>query len=161
MAFYTITFNDLASSSSSNAFKTMVSAIVPNTAGLRIRIREIVAGCADDSPGDTTLSGRLMRTTAGASQGTAGSTVAAASVPKADPSGPASIASAGRDYSGEPTYDSEPLWETEFNSRGGLSKNWGPDDAPVVPANALAGLQIAPRNAAARQVSGTMTFEAF
>lgn len=161
MAFYTIPFNDLSTSASADTFKTMVSAIVPNTAGLRVRIREVVAACADDTPGDTTLAARVMRTAAGGAQGTAGATIAAASVPKADKGGPDSIASCGRDYSTDPTYDTEPLWQTEFNSRGGLAKNWGPDDAPVVAANMVGGLALAPRNAAARKVSGSMTFETF
>jgi hypothetical protein len=60
----------------------------------------------------------------------------------------------------EPTaYADRPLYAMEFNDRTGLIQEWDPDDAPVFRRDQVAGILIAPRQAAAVRTSGVIEFE--
>lgn len=164
MAFWTIPFNNVSTGNNADTADTMVSAIVPDTAGSRIRVRAISIGAATDSPTDVPFGVKLQRiadVSAGAA-GTAGSSITAANIPKHDSLQADAPCSAGIAYTAEPTtYETHALWQTEMNARDSLIKEWLPDEAPVASRDQLMGLLVTPRTAVALIVSGSMTVESF
>lgn len=156
---YRLTFNDLALSSSADAFKTLLGIIAANTAGYRGRLYYISIGPSDDAPVDENACVRVNRTN-NAGAGTAG---AAPTPAKNDPGSRASIMTAGRDYSGEPTtYETEPLINQDFNLRSGFVW-WKHDPNQMIyfGINQTLGLLVAPRTANARRVSGFVEWEEY
>lgn len=160
---YTLTFSDVATGATADTFKTLAALIVADTAGYRCRIRSIAIGPADDTPQDKSVAIKLARI-ADVSAGGAGTktAVAAGNLGKKDPGAADSIISGGRNYTAEPTaYETEPIWQCDVNCRGGLIKEWSAEDAPIATADMLLGLLAAPRDASAKQLSGTIEFEQF
>lgn len=158
---YSIPFSDLATGSSANAFVTLVAVILANTAGHRFRVRALAVGPADDAPDDKNVSVKLARTNnAGAASG--GTAVTSANIPKKDSGSRDTIASAHLAPSGEPTtYETNAVYQMDFNLRGGLMKEWNEIDAPIVNSNQTLGLLAAPRAASAARLSGTIEIEEF
>jgi len=161
MPFYKATFQDWETSAVADDYETAISIIVADTAGHRVRLRSLQVGQSDDSPTDENYSVRITRADR-TGDGTAGSTIAAANVPKVDPSSLDCIATVGLAYTVEPsTLDTEESWAIECNSRGGFIKEWEPDMAIIANQDTILCVQIAPRAAAAIQLSGTIEFETF
>lgn len=161
--FYSIPFKG-TTGASAGTYKTMAAVNVPNTAGLRIRVRAVSIGPADTAPNDRNWSVALYRvaSVSSGSAGTPGTSIAAASIPKKDTSGPDSIAGGGTIYSAEPsTFEGNPLWQDDCNDRGGIIKEWDQNGAPKAIANQLMALRVAPRTANAAEISGTMEFEVY
>jgi len=161
---YSLPFDDLATSASANTFKTMIAMISADVAGRRFRVRSLQLGFADDTPADTNLCIQMKRIAdvSAGTAGTAGTTLSAANVPKKEPTVADTVVTCKRNYSAEPTaYEAEALFETELNARGSIIKEWSEVDAPVAGQDMHIGLLVAPRNAAARQVSGSIEFEQF
>lgn len=156
---YRLTFNDLALSSSADAFKTLLGIVAANTAGYRGRLCAFVIGHSDDAPVDENACVRINRTS-NAGAGTPGATPTPA---KVDPNSRASIMTAGRDYSAEPTtYETEPLVNVDFNLRAGFAwKESDPDKMIKFGINQTLGLLAAPRTANARRVSGWLEYEEY
>jgi len=157
---FRLPFNDLASGSSADAFKTLAAVIAANTTGHRGRLLAFSIGPADDAPVDENACVRINRTN-NAGAGTAGSSPTLA---KNDPGSRASVFTAGRDYSAEPTtYETEPLVNQDFNLRGGYAWKWNGDFKTqiVFGINQTLGLLVAPRTANARRFSGWIEVEEY
>lgn len=161
--FYSIPFNNVATGASAGTFKTMAAAIVPDTAGRRIRVRALNIGPADAAAADRNIAVRIERI-ADVSVGTAGTSTAisAANVPKKDTQSQDSIASGAVNYTVEPTtYETNPLWADEFNDRGGIIKEWDQNGAPKALQDQLIAVRCAPRTANASNVSGCLEIEVY
>ena len=161
--FYSIPFKG-TSGASAGTYKTMAAFNVPNTAGLRLRVRSISVGPADTAPNDRNWSAAIRRvaSVSSGSAGTPGTSISAANVPKKDTSGPDCIAGGGTIYSAEPTtFETNPLWQDDCNDRGGIIKEWDQNGAPKALANQLIALCIAPRTANAAEISGTIEVEVY
>jgi hypothetical protein len=158
---YVLPFSDLATGASADTFKTLVALVLANTAGHRFRVRALSVGPSDDAPDDKNVAVRLARTdNTGAATG--GSAVTAANIPKKDSLSRDTVATAVRGPTAEPTtYETEPVYQMDFNIRGGLLKEWSDIDAPIVNRNQTLGLLAAPRAAAAVRLSGSIEIEEF
>lgn len=135
-----------ATGSSANTFKTMLAIICANTAGHRGELRWISIGGGGGAPQDYQARLRINRTS-NAGAGTPGSSPTPA---KMDPNSLASILTAGDLYSAEPTtYETVPLYEVGFNSRGGHSFSWPVGRGIKFGINQTLGILVAPSEAAA------------
>ena len=160
---FSLPFNDIPSGASADTFKTMATLIVADTAGHRIRVTSISVGPSDDAPADRNVAIHLKRIAdrSAGTAGTAGTSIAAASIPKKETASRDTIVTAGLNYSVEPTtYETYPVFEMEINDRGGFIKEFG-DDGPVFERDQMCSLLAAPRAAAASRISGCIEFEEF
>lgn len=161
---YKLPFEDMPTGAVADTFTTLATLIAADTAGYRFRIRSLQVGPADDTPTDANGSVRLHRV-ADVSAGGVGSsadTVAGSVMPKVDPSSRDAVISGARAHSSEPTtYETEPLWQMDFNVRGGFIKEWSAEDAPICGRDMLIGLTAAPRAGVAIRLSGTIEFEEY
>jgi len=161
--FYTLPFDNKVTHATADTYLTVASLIVPDTAGVRCRIRSLTVGPAQDSQTDIPYAIKIDRID-DVSAGTAGTktAVAVADIGKKDPGAPNSTVSGGVAYTVEPTtYNGEPLWLSAQNDRGTLIKEWGPEDAPSADADMLLGVLMAPRTSVAITVSGCIEFEVY
>jgi hypothetical protein len=157
---FVVPFDNVATGAAADTYKTMAAIRVADTAGHRVRLRALHVGPADDAPVDKCLAIKISRV-ADVSAGGAGTSTAVTPAKK-DVASTAALASAGKNYTVEPTtYETEALWQGAINSRGAISMVWSADDAPVVGQDALVGVLMAPRDAAAVTVSGSLEFEEF
>lgn len=153
---YALTFSDVASGAVADTFKTFLGIIAGATAGHRGRLVSLELGPADATAQDINYSARINRT----DQSTAGTAGASPTPAKVDPNAEASVMTAGRDYSAEPTaFETEPIWEVGLNSRGSFFKEWLPSDAPRWGPSETLALLIAPRTGTAVNLSGTLIWE--
>ena len=160
---YSIPFDDIPTGAVADGYKTIAAIVVPNTAGARVRLTAVEVGPADDTPADRNLAVKIARVAAitSGTPGTAGTTIAAGSVPKKETRSRDSLCSGKLNYSAEPTtYETYPVFQLAVNDRGLFVKEFG-DDGPVFELDQLCGLLAAPRAAAASRVSGTLEFEEF
>jgi len=157
---FTISFDNLATEATADAFETMLAARAADTAGYRFRLRSIAVGCAEDSPVDLPLAVQV-RIVDDVSDGGAGTATNALTPEPHDSLGRASVITGGSKYTAEPTTYGDPLFALEMNLRASLIKEWAPEDAPVVNRDQLLGLLVAPRTSAARTISGCMVIEEF
>lgn len=158
--FYTVPAADVATTGSADTFKTIAAILVADTAGHRARLRRLTIGFADNTPADAQVSFQVKRIL-DVSAGGAG-TSTAVTPGKVDPGTPASLVSAGKNFTVEPTaYETDPLWTDDLNTRGGVVIEWNEDDAPRVTQDMLLGVLAAPRAAAAQQVTVTMEVEQY
>ena len=160
---FSLPFNDIATGAVADTFKTMAAIIVANTAGHRVRVTSLCCGPSDDAPGDRNIAIQLKRiaSIAAGTAGTAGTTLTSAQVPKKETASRDTIVTAKLDYSVAPTtYETYPVFEMEFNDRGGFIKEFG-DDGPVFEKDQLCGILASPRTAAAVRISGNIEFEEF
>lgn len=162
---YPVTWDDVATGAVADTYKTVASIIVPDTAGVRARIRSIRIASSDDTPTDKPVRVRIIRI-ADVSNGTAGTaatSISAANIPKLDPAGPVATFSAKLDYSVEPTtFETDALWQDAFNDRGGIDKTFCEEDArPSGIADQLLAVQVAPSTAAAIKTSGGINVEVY
>jgi len=160
---YSATFEDFGTGTSDNTYVTACNIIVPDTTdGHRIRLRKIWLGPASNSPADLNIGVRVMRVadiSAGAA-GTAGATVAAADMGKADPGAIDPFFTAGIEYSAEPsTYETEALFQDGLNAHATLTEYWGPDEAPIATRDMSLALLICPRGTTDTNWSGGMEVE--
>ena len=156
-----LAFSDVASGAVADTFKTIAAMVCADSAENRVRLRSLNLGPTDDAPVDLNLGVRILRI-ADVSAGTSGtySSVSTSSIAKVNSFQTNSLASGRIDYSAEPTtYETEPLWEHSFNARGGFIKEWSREGGPVIEADQLLGVLVAPRTASAIRVSGTLEFE--
>lgn len=162
--FYVLSLDDIASLAGSDVYTTIGSIIVPDTAGVRARIRMLSIGPSDDAPGDLNLSLKIARI-ADVSVGGAGTltAVSAGNMGKLDPDQTDAPFSGGVAYTAEPTtYESsEPLWMGSMNDRGGIQMYWDANDAPRATRDMLIGLLAAPRTAQAIKITGSMLVESY
>lgn len=160
MSRYKVVANDIATAAVADTFRTILALIVANTTGHRLRLRSLTIACSDGTPQDQQIAVRVNRTS-NAGAGTPATSLATTDIPKVDSTSRAPLSTAGIDYSGgEPTtYETNPLFQTEFNDRGGFSKEWTPEDAPRANQNQTLGILCAPRAAAASRVTITAEFE--
>ena len=155
---YAVTATNVASGAVADTFKTLAAVIAADTAGHRARLVSLAAGTADDTPQDKNVCVRLIRTDNTAA-GTPGSSPTPA---KLDTDSRASVLTAGINYSAEPTsLESTPVFAVDFNLRGGLLKEWAPDDAPVLNKNQTLCVQAAPRTPNAATLTITLVYEEF
>ncbi len=164
---YTVPFINIDTGADIDTFKTIASLIIPDTNnGHRLRLRKLLVVPSLATPTDKPVLlviKRILDISAGAA-GTADSSITAANMPKADTDSIISIASAGLDYSAEPTaYETNEIFAGGFNDRGGLIERWDRDDpeAPMIGRDQLLGLLAAPRSASAIDLIGHMVFETF
>ena len=159
--FFTVNFDDVATSATINTFRTMVALIAADTLGFRCRLRKLMLGPSDDAPADLNLAVQLKRV----DDVSAGGAGTAASNPVAVPHDSlsrAAVITTGEDYVGvEPTTYGLPLAQFELNRRNTIIVEWDADTAPVIGRDQLLGLLAAPRTAAAANLSGSLTFEEF
>jgi hypothetical protein len=156
---YQFSFEDQATSSSVDTWKTMAGIIAGAAAGHRGRLLSLDVGFADNTPPDLNIAVRVCKTNQDTA-GTATDTIAAGSVQKADPNQRDSVMSIGRLYSVEPTtYDNYKPWQMGVNCRGGLMKTWTLDEALSWGPNQTLGILMAPRAAGVMQVTFSGTFE--
>lgn len=164
MPFYTMPFEDVATGSTIDLYKTMGAIIVPDTVGNRCRVRGLHAFPSNDTSQDFDIAVRLSRI-ASRTAGTAGSSspVTGANMPKHDPGSVASIVTGARNYTSEPTtYETEDLWVGGFNMRGGvINERFDDDEMYRVTQDMLCGVRCAPRAAVALRVSGVIIFEVY
>lgn len=163
MGMYIIPFEGVATGATPGTEKTLALLHVPNTAGARGRIRELVIGPHDAAGQDLSFMFTLRRiasvTAGGAGTGT---TVAAASLGKRDPGSPDPPFSGGYNYSAEPTtYETAAQFVAGMNARGGIIKEWGPEDAPRAEADMIIGLLADPATTTAMVVSGYLAVESY
>lgn len=163
MAHYTMPFENVACGTSADTFLTVAAIVAANTTGHRARVRSISIGPADDAPADANISVRLNRVSSvsGGGAGTA-TTVSAGNMGKKDAGALDTVITGGHTYTAEPTtYDTEPLWQSDMNTRGGIIKEWAAEDAPILGPDMLIGVMVAPKDTTARSVSGCIEFEQF
>lgn len=163
MPFYKFDFDDVASGAVADTYTTLAALIAADTAGYRARVLSITIGPSDNAPVDKNVAVKLSRI-ADVSAGGVGTrtAVAGSAVSKADTESVDSTISAGHTYTAEPTtYEGRAVWQGAFNARGGIIKHWDKEDAPVIQRDQLIGLLVAPRDAAALTLSGTIEYETF
>ena len=161
MPVYTLPFSNVDTGATADTYKTIAAIIAGATAGHKARLRRLVITPADDSPADANVNVRINRID-DVSAGSAGTTTAVSAANMARPISDQrdGVITGGRNYTAEPTaYVTEPVWQASFNSRGGLTYEWGLDDAPVINNDQLLGLLASPTASAARTLSGSLTFE--
>lgn len=162
---YRLPFDDIVTGAVADTFKTLAAILVADTAGHRVRLRNLIVGFAQDTPPDVPVAlkiGRIADASAGTA-GTAGNTVSTANMPKVDPGSIACLMTGPRAYSVEPTaYETEPLWSDDLNAHNGIIMPWpDPDERPRATQDMLIALLAAPRTAVAVAVSGTLEFEMY
>ena len=158
---YSLTVEDVATDSAADTFKTLLALKAANTAGHRGRLLQLCVGPSDDTPADLNLAVRVNKTD-NAGNGTGATSVASANIPKADPNQRDSIMTGYRGYATEPTtYDTEAPWKFDLNRRGGLIQNWDDREAPTWGPSETLGILLAPRTAAAANVTITVVWEEF
>ena len=161
--FFTVDFDDVATSGTINTFKTMAALVAADTAGYRCRLRKLCVGPADDAPADLNVALQLQRVD-DVSAGGAGTADSTRTPVPHDSLSRLAVITAGEDYvtgGVEPTPYGNPLWQIELNRRNSLIVEWGEEEAPVINRDQLLGLLAAPRTAAAANLSGSLTFEEF
>ncbi len=160
---YKYEFDDLATGTVADTLKTMAQVLVADTIGLRVRIRSVSIGPADNAASDENIVVKCKRINdvSAGSAGTAAATVATTAVVKGDTLQPDSPASFKTDYSVEPTTYEPSSYTMAANGRGGFIKEWAPEDAPVVGRDQAFGVLVAPRSTTAVRVSGCIEFESF
>ena len=162
--FFSLTFDAVDTGAAADTFKTIAALIAADTAGFRCRLRSLSIGCSEDAPVDEPMAVQLKRVS-DVSAGGAGTADSNPTPAPRDTLQVASIITTGEDYitgGVEPTaYATEPVWAFEFNLRNSFIKHWEPDDAPIINRDQLLGLLATPRNATARELSGTLEFEEF
>lgn len=166
---YSIPFK-VTSGASAGTYKTVAALPIPNTAGLRLRVRSLTIGPADAAPNDRNFNVALRRiaSVSSGANSTTGTAITAVNLPKKD-TGQRNIFAladgtnvAYTNYTTEPTtYESNPVWQDDYNDRGGIIKEWDERGAPKFLANQLVGVCIAPRAAFTGEVSGTLEIEEY
>lgn len=136
--------------------QTMIAVYTANTLGHRCRIREIALGCSEDAPVDLMIGISLMK-----SDNAGAGTKTAVTPEKCDSLSLASIISAGKKYTDEPTDYGIQLFNIEMHLQNTLLKEWNTEDAPVCGQNELIGLVVTIRTGAIRTLSGYIKFEEF
>jgi len=160
---YSMVFDDLATGTTADVFKTAASLIVADTVGHRCRLRSLNIGPSDDVPADQNITVKVSRI-ADVSAGTAGTktAVTTANMAKKDPGSVDSLVSGGVNYTAEPTtYENESLFTQDMNARGGFLKEWSAKTAPIFTQDSLCGILVAPRATTAVRFSGSLEFEVF
>lgn len=161
MLSYTITFDDF-DSGVSDAYKTAAAVIADDVDKARFRIRSITVGPSDNVPPDANLSvilNRIADLLAG-SVGTKGAAITSAGMQRANADTQDPLATGGIEYSVEPTvYETEPVYQMDFNAHAGLIKDFTPGTGPVINRDQLLGLRVASRTGTAIKCSGTIEFE--
>jgi len=161
--FYNLIFEDVASDAVANQFMTAAAIIASANAGYRARLRSFTIGFSDDAPVDLALCVKINRIddVSGGGAGTK-TAVTVGNMGRPHNEQRDGVISGGVDYTVEPTvYRTEELFVTDLNTRGGFSKSWGIEDAPMIDNDQILGLLVAPRSAVAIRVSGTLVFEEY
>lgn len=157
MALYRVTAYDVATGAVVDTFKTMLALISANTDGHRGELLLLSVSGAGSDPQDIQVSIRAARTNnAGAGTKTS---VTPTSV---DPDSLATIITAGKNYSVEPTtYESEYLIEASFNARAGFF--WSAQEGRGIKwkKNQTLGILCTPGTATATTVDLTAEFSQY
>jgi len=149
---YLLPAADIATAAVADTFKTIAALRIPDTTGLRGKLMRLLVSFADDAAADQMVAVQVKRI-ADVSAGSAG-TATSVTLAKRDPGSAASRLQAYRNFTVEPTtYETEPLYCVELNSRAGVHDLWLPDDALVATQDMMLGILMAPRAAEARQVT--------
>jgi hypothetical protein len=163
---YSVPFEDQATGTTDNVYKTLVSLENPASGGIRHRIKKVVFNPSDDAPGDRNFGVRIHRK-ADLTLGVAlvGTAISAANVPKGDPSSRDTAVVVKRVVTTEPTsLETEAWFQEGSNDRNGAVYEFNADPSREEGrANANMGnyLQFCPRGATATRISGTVFFEEF
>ena len=159
-----LVFNDIASGVVAQTYKTLAAIVAAATAGHRAALLAVNIGCSDNSPVDESFNLQVQRVE-DVSAGGAGTTtaVSAAQMARPDSYEVDGNITGGHTYTAEPTtYDATyPLFNHEFNTRGGFFKEWSFESAPKIDNDQLIGILITPRVATARNFSGSLTFQEY
>jgi len=156
---FTVNADNVSTGAVADTFTTELAMRAADTAGYRFRLRSLSVGPADDVPGDLNLAVQVKRVD-DVSAGGAGTSTAVTPVPK-DSLSRASVITAGKAHTVEPTTYGDPLWQVDINRRNSFIKEWAAEDAPVANRDQLLGVLLAPRTAAAAVVSIAAEFEEF
>ncbi len=168
MPHFSLPFEQIATGSTADVYKTMAALIVDDTQGHRIRVRGIHVYPADPNPLAHNIGvhlDRILDLSAG-SAGTPGTTpdpVAKADMPHHDPGSVDSLVAGERDYTAEPTtFQTESLFVGGFHMNGGLiNERFDEDEKYVCTRDMLIALRCAPRAAVTLTVSGVILFEVY
>lgn len=152
---HSVTFTAVATGSSVGTYKTLLGVIFGNTTGYRGRVRKLSVQPDGEAAQDVNVSLRLSKTN-NATTGTA----TAVTPKKLDANSIATNATAGKNYSAEPTtVDSQHFWEGAVNGRGGILVEWLPHEGPLWGINETLILQASPGAASAVKLSGTIEWD--
>lgn len=157
---YTIPFQLISTGVVADTYKTMVAALVPDTAGLRCRLRHMFAACSDVTPPDSNMLIQFKRifTFSGGDAGTGAGTVVPA---KVDTLQLDTTIVGKTGYTGEPTsYEAVAPWQHAMHTHDRLDEHFDPtDDRFVIPRDCLGSLLIAPIDTTAIKMSGHIIIE--
>lgn len=156
---FVATAEDVATSASADTYITILGLLLADTIGFRARLRKLSVGCADGTPVDKALAIQVKRVDDVSAGGAGTATALTEDAKWSDPHTPNVAAS--KTYTVEPTTYGQPLWHIELNARGSIVMAWDAEDAPVIERDQLLGILVAPRDAAARQVSVHAEWEEF
>lgn len=161
-------FSDETTGAVADTYKTLVAIIAADTAGHRAALLSLNVGCSDNAPVDETFGCQIqiVKDVSAGGSGTSSISVTAAQMARADWGEIDGVITGKIDFVGggvEPTtYDSSyPLFNHEFNTRGGFFKEWTFETAPKIGRDQLLGVLFTPRVATARNLSGSITFQEY
>ncbi len=161
--FFTVNFDNVATSATGDLFKTMAALIAADTLGFRCRLRKLMIGPSDDAPADLNVAVQIKRVD-DVSAGNAGTADSNPTAVPHDSLSRAAVITTGVGYlvgGTEPTTYGLPLAQFELNRRATAIVEWDADTAPVIGRDQLLGVLAAPPTAAAALLSGSLTFEEF
>ena len=154
---YSVALNNWASGAVADTFATAIGLKAADTTGHRGRLRSLFVGPADDAPVDLNVCVKINR-----ADNSIDGTSTAETPAKRDSLSIASVMTGGVNYTVEPTvYETNELWAADFNRRGGILKEWSPEDAPSWGPDQTLGILAAPRTASAATLTITIEWEEY
>lgn len=157
-----MTANNVACGAVADTYTTLAALIAAATTGYKARLLRLNVGPSDDSPADANISVKVARIDDVSAGGAGTKTgVAAADMGRPFSDQRDGIITGGHTYTVEPTVYGDPVFQMDFNVRGGFFHEWDLADAPIIDNDQLLGILVAPRAASAATVSMTLEFEEF
>ena len=153
---------DIAILATGDTFTTVLALITANTAGYRLWLHSLEIGPGEGTPVDKCARVRIQRINGITAAGTPASTIATSAISKADFGSIDSLASAGINYGGganEPTtFETNAPFEMNYNTRGGLMKEWSFAGSPKILQNSILACRVAPEDATSLVQTVTLEF---
>lgn len=152
---HSVTMTAVATGAAVGTYKSLLSVIFGNTTGYRGRVRKLSVQPDGEAAQDVNVSLRLTKT-----DNTSAGTATAVTPKKLDADSVATNATAGKNYTAEPTtVDSQHFWEGAINGRGGIVIEWAPNEGPKWGKNETLLLQGSPGAASAVKLSATIEWD--